>query len=71
VSTPKPKARERVKDYPDFKDALELAQENQEQLNDWETSFVADLQDKYDKYGDDMFLNENQFFKLMSITENM
>ena len=42
----------------DFEDLLSLAESQAK--TDWEMEFVSDLNDKYEKYGDGMFLSQKQ-----------
>ena len=47
-----------VTDVEDFEDLLASAEENAS--SDWEMGFVEDLSERYEQYGDDMFLSEKQ-----------
>jgi hypothetical protein len=35
--------------------------------NEWEKNFVGDLEDKYDEYGEDMYVSDKQVTTLMTI----
>lgn len=47
-----------VTDVEDFEDLLASAEANAS--SDWEMGFVEDLSERYERYGDDMFLSEKQ-----------
>ena len=40
---------------------LEGSKESPELLTDWETGFVSSFQERYETYGDDMFVSEKQW----------
>jgi hypothetical protein len=52
--------------YDDFGDVLWIAE--RKARTPWEKQFVADLQDKFDEYGDRMFFSDRQDEILQRIT---
>lgn len=56
--------------YPDeqkFKRTLQAAEMLAE--GDWAERFVADIRDRYERYGNKMFMTEKQFSALENISE--
>ena len=51
----------------DFEDILDSAESYAK--NDWEEQFVSDLRDKYDEWGDEMFLSDRQADILLRIAK--
>lgn len=53
-----------------FGDYMELLEEAAEMpLSGWEESFIADLTDKAEQYGDECYLSDGQARKLRQILE--
>lgn len=52
--------------YDDFEDVLDVAESKARGA--WEEQFVADLRDKFDEYGERMFLSDRQDEILQRIT---
>ncbi len=51
----------------DFEDILDSAESYAK--NDWEEQFVSDLRDKYEEWGDEMFLSDRQADILLRIAK--
>jgi hypothetical protein len=57
----------KAKEIDDFDDILDQAEANAN--SDWEMNFTADMREKYEDYGGEMFVSEKQLEHLERIAE--
>jgi hypothetical protein len=57
---------EKACDIDDFDGLLEDAEDLAS--SDWDTKFVGDIRERYDQYGDDTYISDNQLKQLHRIS---
>lgn len=56
------------KNIDDFEELLDSADTNA--ISEWDMEFVADIKDRYQKYGDDTFISQSQLEQLERVAGN-